>query len=127
MRETKVRAWDKVNKCYANVISISFDGEGRICEVNTDTYCHFPTEKDTVDLEWSTGLKDRDGVEIYEGDLVEYGSDYRDSFVAAVGWDDAGCFAIRDPNSSFYDDRLSEFVGGRSAVRVIGSIHDASA
>ena len=72
-----------------------------------------------------TGLHDKDGTEIYEGDKVMNDSPYpNECWIAAVGWDvDAGCWSIRDPNSESFDDRLSDFTGGQY-LRVIGNIYE---
>lgn len=61
-REIKFRAWDKENKKMAQVSRIDF-GPGGIRYLVDDS----------VLLEY-TGLHDKNGREIYEGDIVSFGS-----------------------------------------------------
>lgn len=68
MREIKFRAWDEENGMYV-VQNLYFDKEGNLA-------MPYHTEKMGVYVMQYTGLKDKNGKEIYEGDIV-YSTYYR--------------------------------------------------
>lgn len=63
MREIKFRAWDKNNKKILSVFSFDMNGA-----VETKEGTH---QVGTTELMQFTGLKDKNGKEIYEGDIVQ--------------------------------------------------------
>lgn len=67
MRELKFRAWDKKREVWLHPSEFKMDGLGEV------VWTLLPCERDEIILMQFTGLKDKNGKEIYEGDILDSG------------------------------------------------------
>lgn len=124
MRDIKFRVWDNERNAMFNSKSVDIDFfEGKI-EITSDTIRYDEVYTDEIkdfELMQYTGVKDKNGREIYEGDIVEYKNEYH-----VIEWDDCKFMA-----KGFYcssqdtpDDFFSEFA--YTNCKVIGNIYENS-
>jgi len=88
MRTFKFRAWDKNKKYMFEVIGISwFANHSSIWQVSGYDILE---PIDNVDIMQFTGLLDKNGREIFEGDILEVNLTRRDGFCGKVVWRNNG-------------------------------------
>jgi uncharacterized phage protein (TIGR01671 family) len=121
MQEIKFRFYDPDEHKMFDVLNIEFEGRPSVVLQRR------PTIRRPIDLGYLmqfTSMKDKNGVEIYEGDIVECISAYGGMFKAQVVFCD-GCFEIKQKRGGedYFRDYLKCLTVNR-AVRVIGNIHE---
>lgn len=120
MREIKFRSWDTYNKEMLEVQELdyadSYNGQPMI---RTTMYNDYFDTEDMILMQY-TGLKDKNGVEIYEGDIVRIlGGEYKQGFYE---WDEKVC--IKDFIYDGFNLMMTVNQIGNEALEVIGNIYD---
>ena len=107
MREIKFRAWDKIDEILiTDICSIDYDQESLLVRYDDDLY--WLEFKDCTLVQY-TGLKDKNGVEIYCSDII-----------------DTKYYGIKKVGDTLMECALYGFYNGNSSdYEVIGNIYEA--
>ena len=116
-REIKLRAWDKKQKSFINGFNmIGFSTGQGAPKRKLQRFDTYWDEEEVVIMQY-TGLKDKNGKEIYEGDIVKFGED---EIPYEVYRHDSGSF---DAKGLSLWEWISEN-GEENEWEVIGNTHD---
>ena len=118
-REIKYRAWLKEEKKIVIVETIDFSEKSiQYLEKNEiiDAYLLRTTFLEDIELMQNTGIKDKNGIEIYEGDIVicKYGPE----ITMEVKWVDEGFRTLGKYNGDNYVGYV------KNSAEVIGNIYE---
>ena len=122
----KFRVWMKSLKWMCDVTNISFDSKFvDICQQgDTERYTEMSVEFDEITLMQSTGLHDKNGKEIFEGDILAFKTD--DEVINLnIFWDEEHALFMFESKKYNEQELLAELVEDNTyPFEIIGNIYE---
>lgn len=122
MREIKFRAWNGNSLYYNHSVCLQIDGT--ISYLKNDGQWGEP-EKGEIILMQYTGLKDKNGKEVYEGDIIEFTPKYKPGVrkKSPVIWQEfRACFAFKW--NDYANEDLFQAIQHTNEAELIGNIYE---
>lgn len=119
MNIPKFRAYDKVSGEVFEVVSIDFERDYVELKSKYEAFCAC---LDEVEIMQSTGLKDKSGAEIFEGDIIDVGT--TTPFIHRVEVDRQNAAFILIPIDSRWSKSYMYSFEDKSRYEVIGNIYE---
>ena len=119
MREIKFRAWLKEERKMVNVETL-FIGINRLCFGNSKTEDLFFRDFEEVELMQYTGLKDKNGKEIYEGDILFFRDE---NMKYIVVWQDTA-FIIKSIEIRKYSEKMCWLDDTEICCEIVENIYE---
>jgi len=125
MKDIKFRAWDNTNKRMSAVAGLHFFNGGIDINVFADED-EWAEEPDLILMQY-TGLKDKNGKEIYDGDIVNFKSYRKTANIGEVVYiDSLASFAVKYWLVLDYLHELFSVHLYKDSLEVIGNIYENS-
>lgn len=119
MREIEFRAWLKHEKKMIDIKAIDWNQDGNVISVK----CHQDKtySVDNIELMQYTGLKDKNGTKIFEGDIFAWGSTLYQVIYADFGFK---VNYVKDHNEMYLYDFQLNYFEENDEIEVIGNIYE---
>ena len=116
-REIKFRAWDKINEKIVKISSLSLENK-EIAVKENGTYHFFRMQN--LELMQYTGLNDKNGKEIYEGDILFFRDE---NMKYIVVWQDTA-FIIKSIEIRKYSEKMCWLDDTEICCEIVGNIYE---
>ena len=119
-RVPNYRVWHKIEKRFVDLRAIDFEKETIDHDAYREAHYYDGAKFDEIVFQQFSGLKDKNGKEIYEGDRVRFGYTGNVDFFGEVIWlEDRASFGVRTGNAFETFEDLMDYM---KYFEVVGNI-----